>query len=81
MPVNAKLILPPKLEALTFEIEGAGTNATFHGAWKSMLDAKAFGHFPDDVSERWERLKKRNAAQFAQIWDQYGNPIPERTDA
>ena len=75
MPVNAKLILPTQIIPGTFPIEGRAWTTSVIGGWKL-----AFEDFGADANEAWLRHKKRNAAQFAQIWDQYGNPLPERTD-
>jgi hypothetical protein len=78
MPVNAKLILPAKLEAVTFPIEGRALysgeeSALFSGAWDVVK------LFSGDADDAWSRLKKRNEAQFAEINRLFSNF--ERTDA
>ena len=82
MPVKQMLILPPRLDDVTFRIEGWARSspeylryytakAEIFGKWeRSSWNGKAV---MPDANERWERMKRRELIYRNHEWD--GNPI------
>jgi hypothetical protein len=75
MPVKQMLILPDRIGDITFDIEGKGTVYWMGSSGFHILDSKGVcpvppayshgvwsgDHVMADVTERWERMKKREA--------------------
>jgi len=78
MPINPTLILPDKIEVVTFPIEGRAWFRDGAASFEGDVWTMPTNLFPDDSVERWLRLKKRHETKFAEIYDKFGQAIGDQ---